>query len=473
MPKNLDTLPHWKTLNDLKATSEPSTYKCYLKNAYFDLTLRHHELNQHVFRQLMQLPQAQGLELARQEWANGCFNEECTPNYHFLRRFENIPENYHDELENTRKKMRCMVDAIREGEWRGATGKPITDVVNIGMGGSDLGPRLSLEVLAEFKNTNLRFHFISDADPYAFAKVLEGLTPETTLFLVSSKSFSTEETLLNAQYASAWVAHPDALKHHFIALTAQPERAQKLGYEHMLTISDWVIGRYSSCSSMNLILALMIGYDSFIDFLKGAQDMDAHFFNTPVEENMPMLMALLGIWNINFLNIPSHLLLMYDSRIRYFVDYVQQMDMESNGKSVNRHDEPINYATAPIIWGGLGNQAHHSYYQLLAQGTHRIGIDFMTVEENEYELINALCRSRIEILQEGIPSLVPHEKIMPQVSTHHLHLHQLNPQTLGALISLYENKVFTQAWLWNLNPFDQPGVESAKAHAQFSNPFRG
>ncbi len=473
MSKNLDALPHWKILNDLKVTSESTTYKCHLKNAYFDLTLRHHDLNQSVFPQLMQLPRVQGLESAQEQWAKGCFQEERIPTYHFLRCFENIPAIYRDELTHTREKMQVMVDAIREGEWRGATGKPITDVVNIGMGGSDLGPRLSLEVLAEFKNTNLRFHFISDADPYAFAKVLEDLSPEMTLFLVSSKSFSTEETLLNAQYASAWVSHPDALKHQFIALTAQPERARTLGYEHMLTIPNWVVGRYSSCSSMNFILALMIGYDAFIDFLKGAYEMDMHFFHTPAEENMPMLMALMGIWNINFLNIQTHLLLIYDTRIRNFVDYVQQMDMESNGKSVNRHDAPITYSTAPIIWGGLGNQAHHSYYQLLAQGSHRIGIDFLTVEENEYELINALCRSRIEILQEGISSLVPHEKIMPQVSTHHIHLHQLNPQTLGALISLYENKVFTQAWLWNLNPFDQPGVESAKAHAQFSNPFRG
>lgn len=469
MPKNLDQLSHWKILNDLNVRSEPTTYKSYLKNDVFDLTIRHHHLNQNIFRQLLQLPSIQGLESARAEWAKGAFQSSLLPTYHFLRRFENTPLSFKEDLQHTHTEIKRLVDAIRQGEWLGCTGKPMTDIVNIGMGGSDLGPRLCLEFLSEHQNTKLRFHFISDADPYAFTSVLKDLPVETTLFLVSSKSFSTEETLLNAQNASAWIAHPNALEHHFIALTAQPERAKNLGYQHILAMGDWVVGRYSSCSSMNLILALMIGYEAFLDFLNGAFAMDEHFFNTPIEENMPMLLALLGIWNINFLKIPSHLLLMYDKRLRYFVDYVQQMDMESNGKSVNAYDEAISYATAPIIWGGLGNQAHHSYYQLLAQGQHRIGIDFITVEDNEYELINALCRSRIEILQEGISSRIPHEKISPQVSTHHIHLHDLTPRTLGSLISLYENKIFTQAWLWNLNPFDQPGVESAKAHAQFTH----
>lgn len=473
MSKNLDALPQWKTLNELQSTSEPTTYQSYLKNNYFDLTLRHHALNQMVFQQLAQLPYVQGLEQAREKWAKACFEDKLLPTYHFLRNPHQVPKSYAELTHSGLEHMRSMAFNIREGLWLGATGRPITDVVNIGIGGSDLGSRLTLDVLAEFKSTSLRFHLISDADPYAFAKVLETLIPETTLFLVSSKSFSTEETLLNAKNACAWIAHPDALKHHFIALTAYPERAKKLGYEHMLSIPDWVVGRYSSCSSMNFILVLMIGSEGFELFLEGARAMDEHFFQTPVEENMPMLMALLGIWNINFLQIPTHLLLMYDSRLRYWVDYVQQLDMESNGKSVNASDESIAYATAPIIWGGLGNQAHHRYYQLLSQGHHRIGIDFLTVEENEFELINALCRNRIEILQEGFTSVIPHACIQAQVSTQHIHLKQINPATLGALIALYENKVFTQAWLWNLNPIDQPGVESVKVQAHFSYSFRG
>lgn len=470
MSKNLDALPQWKTLNELKSNTEPTSYQSYLTNNYFDLTLRHHALNQMVFQQLTQLPDIQGLEQARKKWAIACFEDKLLPTYHFLRNPNQAPTLYAELTHSGLEHMRSMALSIREGHWLGATGQPITDVVNIGTGGSDLGPRFTLDVLAEFKNTSLRFHFISDADPYAFANVLKTLIPETTLFLVSSKSFSTEETLINAQNACAWIAHPDALKYHFIALTAYPERAKKLGYKHMLSIPDWVVGRYSSCSSMNFILVLMIGYEGFKMFLEGARAMDEHFFQTPVEENMPMLMALLGIWNINFLQIHTHLLLMYDSRLRYLVDYIQQLDMESNGKSLNTSDKPIAYATSPIIWGGLGNQAHHRYYQLLSQGHHQIGIDFLTVEENE---INALCRNRIEFLQEGFSSVIPHACIQAQVSTQHIHLKQINPATLGALIALYENKVFTQAWLWSLNPFDQAGVESVKAHAHFSYSFRG
>jgi glucose-6-phosphate isomerase len=467
MKKNLDSLGEWSRLFALKKHTEGSIFKSYFKNEYFDTTFVHQHLNESIYQQLLKLPSIQGLDYFREQWAQGQYESEVFPRYIFSRPWQAIKHPYHHNALLSHEKMKETVDKIRQGQWLGYSGQPITDIINIGIGGSDLGPRMSAEVLEEFKNTSLRFHFISDADPYAFSKILENLNPETSLFLVSSKSFKTEETLLNAQHASAWIANPEALKHHFIALTSNPQLAIEQGYQHVIAIGDWMIGRYSCFSAMNLSLALMIGYDHFEEFLKGAAVMDQHFLNTPAEENLPIIMALMGIWNINFFDIQSHLLLMYDFRLRHFVDYVQQLDMESNGKSINCSNQAINYATGPIIWGGLGNQAHHSYYQLLAQGKHPLGIDFITVADNDYELINALCRSRINILQDGVASIQSKDLIKPQTSTTHIHLYKLTPGALGALIALYEHKVFTQAWLWNINPFDQPGVESAKRQSQF------
>ena len=466
MRKNFDSLDACIALKNLKKDSKLGVFKRLIKHEFFQVNFVHQFMNQNVYQQLLQLIKTQGLDYYREKWALGEL-EDFFPRYILLRDFQNTPHEYVEQVFTGQARIQSLVTEIREGEWVGYSGKPITDIINIGIGGSDLGPRMCIEALEEYKNTPLRFHFISDADPYAFSKMLEQLNPETSLFLVSSKSFKTEETLLNAQYASAWIAHPDALKYHFIAITSNPHLALELGYQHIVTFGDWVVGRYSIFSVINLSLALMIGYEGFEEFAKGAAAMDKHFLDTPPEENIPILMALMGIWNINFFNIQSHLVLMYDYRMRHFIDYVQQMDMESNGKSVNYQNQAIEYATGPVIWGGLGNQAHHSYYQLLAQGKHPLGIDFITLADNDYELINALCRSRISILQDGVSSVEHQDIILPQTSTTHIHLYRLNPQTLGALIALYEHKVFTQAWLWNINPFDQPGVESAKRQSQF------
>ncbi|HBB53074.1 MAG TPA: glucose-6-phosphate isomerase [Legionellales bacterium] len=465
MIKNLDALDIWKNLHHIKNSMAFSAYKTHFKNEFFEITFAHNHVNQEVFQQLFDLPRVQLLQDHLKNWSQGEFNARIQPNFTFLRNFTDIKHPYFQNVLIGRQKVKETVEKIRSGQWKGYSGQAITDIVNIGIGGSDLGPRMTAEALEPFQDTALRFHFMSDADPYAKSKILKQLNPATSLFLVSSKSFSTEETIQNALDVFDWMGHPDGFKHHFIAITANPEKAQKHGFVNILPIWDWVIGRYSCCSAINSILALMIGYDAFEDFLKGAHHMDLHFFNTPIKENIPMLMALLGIWNINFLDIKSHLLLIYDFRLRHFVDYVQQMDMESNGKSVNHHHDKINYATGPIIWGGLGNQAHHSYYQLLAQGKHRLAIDFMTTSENDDTLINQLCRSRIETLKNGIATPSFQEEIQPQAALTHIHLNDLTPKALGALIAMYEHKVFTQAWLWNINPFDQPGVESAKRHA--------
>jgi glucose-6-phosphate isomerase len=462
MINNLDSLPIWSSLMGLKKSSQFTSYKAFLKNDYFDITLAHNYINQEIFQNLLELPKFQTLQAHLQDWSQGRFDSKLRPNYIFLRKFSAVEHPYYKNATEGRQKIQDIVDKIRNGQWLGYDGQRITDVVNIGIGGSDLGPRMTVEALEPFKTTHLRFHFISDADPYVLAKTLQSLNPQTSLFLVSSKSFNTEETLQNAAAVQKWFNQPNVLMHHMIAITANPLKAKSLGYQHVLPIWDWVIGRYSCCSAINLILALMIGFSEFENFLKGAHAMDEHFFNAPISENIPVLLALLGIWNINFLDIRSHLLLIYDYRLRHFVDYVQQMDMESNGKSVNQDYQKIDYCTGPIIWGGLGNQAHHSYYQLLAQGKHRLGIDFITTSENDERLINQLCRNRLDTLKNGVSTPHFQEAIYPQTSLNHIHLRDLTPASLGALIAMYEHKVFAQAWLWNINPFDQPGVESAK-----------
>jgi glucose-6-phosphate isomerase len=334
-------------------------------------------------------------------------------------------------------------------------------VVNIGIGGSDLGPRLCYEAFSGGKLSDIHCHFISDADTFSCQQCLNQLNPETTLFLVSSKSFTTEETLLNAQLALEWMNHPQAMQ-QFIAITAHPEYAKQKGFVHILDIWDWVIGRYSCCSAINFINTVQFGYDVYESFLQGAHDMDQHFLSQDGLNNLPILLALIGIWNINFLNIPSHLLLIYHSKLRLLVDYIQQLDMESNGKSVNQQGTVIDYATGPIIWGGLGNQAQHSYYQHLAQSHQQVAIDFINVN-SENQVLNQLCVARKKVLHQGIRSpLGQKHSIKQQWSINHIQLHDITPETLGALIALYEHKIFTQAWLWNINPFDQPGVEAAK-----------
>jgi glucose-6-phosphate isomerase len=378
-----------------------------------------------------------------------------------MKGLDNITE-FKQVLE-TRKNMQAIAKRIRQGEWLSSTNKPITDVVNVGIGGSDLGPRLCAEALIPYKNTSIRCHFISDADQFAFGQTLAQLNPETTLFLISSKSFTTEETLRNAKLAQDWINHPQALAKQFIAITAAQDKAKDYGFTNILDIGSWVVGRYSSCSAINLMTAIQIGYEGYLEFIEGAHAMDQHFLQTPWQDNLPTIMALIGIWNINFLHIPSHLLLIYDSRLRLIMDYVQQLDMESNGKSVNRQGQSIPYATGPIIWGGLGNQAHHSYYQHLAQGQHQVAIDFINVAEQNNQLLNQLCQGRKKVLHQGWQSSEGMKfAIKQQTAIAHLQLNQLSPRSLGALIALYEHKIFTQAWLWNINPFDQPGVESAK-----------
>ena len=367
------------------------------------------------------------------------------------------------DVVDVRHRMESIAEKIRSKNWFGYSNQPITDIVNIGMGGSDLGAKLCLGALANYKSRELSFHFISEVDPDAFQDTVTTLNPEKTLFIVSSKSFTTQETLFNTKKAMDWIGNASHFEQHFIAVTAHTEKAHAFGITNVLPIWDWVGGRYSVCSAVNLITMIAIGPVRFNEFLAGAHAMDMHFKHTPFEENLPILAALLGVWNNNFAAIPTLLMLVYSSRLEQLVPYVQQLDMESNGKRIDRENNAVPYATGPIVWGGHGNRVQHSYYQLLCQGTHRVAMDFISLKTLDECMMNTFCRAKQKILTEGVDT---GDKIVKQIlggiPLSHFRLDECSPYILGALISLYEHKVYVQSVIWNINPFDQPGVESAK-----------
>ena len=371
---------------------------------------------------------------------------------------ENVSEAIHDTL----SQMESMAQQIRDGLWLGFKGLPITDVVNIGIGGSDLGPKFAVDALKDYKTTDIRCHFISDCDPDSFDDAVSGLTKATTLFLVASKTFTTKETILNYRKAVNWLGENNAIGEHFIAITANPSRARDLGIQYVLPIWEWVGGRYSFFSAMNFILMIALGGSQFQQLLSGARDMDTHFRTAPFARNMPVLLALLGIWNLNFFGAHNHLLLVYSKRLMHLIAYLQQLDMESNGKTTNTEGALVNYTTGPIVWGGSGNQAEHAFYQLLYQGSHYTPGDFIFLGEKRYETMNQSAFEKLNFLAFGREA---HEKpaiLYGKVGINKIILDQLSPYTLGALVALYEHKIYCQSVVWNINAFDQPGVEAAK-----------
>ena len=362
-----------------------------------------------------------------------------------------------------RNQMQHLVQQIREKKWLGFTGMPITHIVNIGIGGSDLGPRFCLKAFAELTSPELQYHFISDVDPTSFKQAVDNLPKETTLFIIASKSFTTQETLHNAHKALNWLGRKEYLKTNCIAVTANIAKAHEFGITTVLPIWDWIGGRYSLCSAINLITAIAIGYDAFDEMLIGARSMDEHFHTADFANNLPVLLGLLGIWNNNFLNRHNLLILTYAQQLEQLVPYIQQLDMESNGKSVDNQGKRVPYATGPVIWGGLGNQAQHSYYQLLCQGTHQVVADFITLDIHNGQLINEMCTSKIAVLTTGVTNQDnPSSSIHGNLPLNHLRLQDASPFTIGTLIALYEHKIYTQSVIWDINPFDQPGIDSAK-----------
>ncbi len=394
----------------------------------------------------------------------------------------------------------AFADRVRSGALTGHTREAFTDVVNIGIGGSDLGPRMATEALAHLCHGGPRVHFVSNPDAWALHSVLRGLDAARTLFIVSSKTFTTQETLINAASCERWLTDhgipADRLHQHRVAITASPGQAAELGYapEHTFLFWDWVGGRYSVWSALGLPLALAIGGQAFRDFLAGARAMDEHFCTAPLAQNLPVRMALHGIWNRNFLRCPTQLIAPYASRLARFTAFVQQMDMESNGKRTHLDGRPVAVDTGAIVWGGPGIDGQHAYFQLIHQGRHCVPVDFIGVLTEDtplplaathHRLVNLNLRAQAQAMAEGrsvadtrtlllktgmtstdAEAMAQHRSFEGNIPSHILWLDHLDPQRLGALIALYEHKVFTQAAIWRTNAYDQWGVELGKTMAQ-------
>jgi len=381
------------------------------------------------------------------------------------------------------ERMGAFAEQVRGGEWRGYSGERITDVVNIGIGGSDLGPQMAVQALSPYRHPQLKVHFISNIDGAHVKEALEALNPATTLFIVASKTFTTQETMTNAHYARTWfLAQSQAAKHiarHFVAVSTNREAVTAFGIDpaNMFEFWDWVGGRYSLWSAIGLSIVLAVGTERFNELLAGAHEMDEHFHHAPLDQNMPVILALLGIWYNNFFGAESQAILPYDHYLRSLPAYLQQADMESNGKSVDRDGKVVDYATGPIVWGATGINGQHAFYQLLHQGTRLIPADFIVSVEPPTELqehhdilianflaqTEALMRGRTrEETQAQTSQFVQHKVFDGNHPSNAILLQKLTPHALGMLIALYEHKIFVQGVIWNLNSYDQWGVELGK-----------
>jgi len=385
-----------------------------------------------------------------------------------------------EQVERQLQAVKAVSEEIRSGSWTGSTGKPITDIINIGIGGSDLGPKMACTALEEYAHKRINVHFISNVDGAQILSTLKKLDPETTLVSIASKTFTTQETMLNAKTAIQWFKDNLGLENpknsaHFIGLTANPEAAINYGIpeNQILEFSDWVGGRYSLWSSIGLSIAISIGFENFKQMLDGAREMDLHFQQAPLEKNMPVILALLGIWYSNFLNAQSIAIIPYCERLLLLPSYLQQLDMESNGKSTSLQGESVSYNTGPILWGQTGTNGQHAFFQLLHQGTRLAPIDFIAAvkdnlsnpEHHQVLLGNMLAQSSALMEGQAAPEGEQHRYYPGNKPSNTLLLNELSPRNFGALIALYENKVFVQGSIWNINSFDQWGVELGKKMA--------
>lgn len=393
-----------------------------------------------------------------------------------------------------------LSERVRSGTWRGFSGKAITDVVNIGVGGSDLGPLMATTALDEWADTCVEVHFVSNMDGTQLDNLLKHLNPETTLFIISSKSFGTIDTLSNAKTALSWLlataklragTEDSVLRRHFIGISANSEKMSDWGIhpEHQLQLWEWVGGRFSLWSAIGLAIAIRIGMSGFKELLAGAHSMDEHFAQADFAENLPVLLGLIAVWNSTFLQVNAHTVLPYDGRLSYLPSYLTQLEMESNGKSVTQHGDRIDYDTCPILWGEIGSNAQHAFYQLLHQGTQQVSCDFIacvrrysdeaknTPLQQQHELSLANCLAQSRVLAFGNAAIAETDGQIAcdadkykyyrgnQPSTTLL-IDEITPHSLGALIALYEHKVYVMASIWDINPFDQWGVEMGKQMAE-------
>jgi len=389
-------------------------------------------------------------------------------------------------------KMQRFAAQIHGRHWRSATGEPISDIVNIGIGGSDLGPRMATQALAAFRHPDLKVHYVANLDGADLATALAGLQPRTTLFIIASKTFTTQETMQNAASARHWLVHAlgeAAVARHFVAVSTNLAEVARFGIdpENAFAFWDWVGGRYSLWSAIGLPLALAVGFDHFRQLLAGAHAMDEHFFSAPPTENLPGLLALLEIWNCNFLGANNRALLPYSQSLGLLPRYLQQLEMESNGKQVDRQGLPLDYATAPVLWGEAGTNGQHAFYQLIHQGGRLVPCEFIACRQPDFDLpghhekLLANCFAQSEALMRGrtlaettaelaaggmaaeqVAALAPYRSFPGNQPSTTLLLPRLDPFNLGALVALYEHKVFVESVIWDINPFDQWGVEYGK-----------
>jgi glucose-6-phosphate isomerase len=489
---------HLKTLFQ----QSPRFETFYLEAAGIQMDLSKQRWTTEVREQLLSLAREAGVPEAVQRLLSGerVNHTEDRPALHTALR---LPRDARLEVEGvdvvgevhaTLDKMETLVNKLLNGQWRGATGKPITDVVNLGVGGSDLGPLMVTSALTDFEPDDVfevSTHFASTMDGSQLADFLSWLNPETTLFILSSKSFGTIDTLSNASTALDWISTrlggDEALikRFHFVGVSTKPEKMTEWGIDpgNQLLFWDWVGGRYSLWSAIGLPIAIRVGMDNFRQLLAGAHAMDEHFRTADLAENLPVQLGLIGIWNVNFLDIRSHAVLPYDGRLKHLPGYFQQLEMESNGKSVTNNDDVVDYSTCPVIWGEIGPNGQHAFYQLLHQGTQPVACDFIApvnryndVEDERFRddlmaqhrlaLANCFAQSRVLMLgddavkSESTPPSYKRYRGNQPSST--LMFDSLNPATLGALIALYEHKVFVQGVIWDIDSFDQWGVELGK-----------
>jgi glucose-6-phosphate isomerase len=392
------------------------------------------------------------------------------------------------EVHAVRRKMADFSNRVRSGEWKGFTGKRIRNVVNIGIGGSDLGPRMAYEALKDYSDRSISCAFVSNVDPTQLWETLHGLDPEETLFIVCSKTFTTLETLANANGARDWLLErlgdPAAVERHFVAVSTNAEEVSKFGIDtqNMFEMWDWVGGRYSFDSAIGLSLMIAIAPEGFEEMLRGFRAMDEHFRATPLETNLPVLLGLIGVWYINFFGAETQAVLPYSQHLEHLPAYLQQLDMESNGKSVDLEGNRVDFDTGPIVWGTAGTNGQHAYYQLIHQGTRLIPCDFIGFAQPNHEVHDqhdllmanffaqpealAFGKTREQVIAEGVAEhQVPHRVFEGNRPSNSLLVPKLTPFALGQLVAMYEHKVFTQGTIWNINSFDQWGVELGKVLA--------
>ncbi len=440
-----------------------------------------------------------------QKWRDDMFSgepiniSEFRPVLHTaLRNRSNTPvyvdgENVMPKINRVLAQIRYFTERVRGGHLRGYSGQLITDVVNIGIGGSDLGPHVVCDSMKPFAQRGMNVHFVSNIDPTHLTEILKFVEPESTLFIVSSKTFGTQETMLNAQSARQWfvevTGNEKAVARHFVAVTANKQAAAEFGIleENMFEFWDWVGGRYSLWSAIGLPIALYLGMERFEELLEGAHAMDMHFRSAPIEKNMPIILALLGVWYNNFFDAQSHAVMAYNQYLRRLPAFLQQLDMESNGKTIDRSGKRVDYLTGPIIWGETGSNCQHAFFQLLHQGTKPVPADFLiparsknplgeqhcVLLANYFAQTRALMKGKTEAearaeleaagySEEVIKDVLPHKIFEGNKPTNSIIFESLDPRTLGALLAMYEHKVFVQGVIWDINSFDQWGVEYGK-----------